>query len=109
MNLQARTLHVIILAVILVKRLYLKAEDLYKQNAKPFVHVDTSLKEVIIEISKGRLGATAVVDKENNLKGIVTDGDVRRMLEDTNDLTTVKAGDIYNSNAKTNRAANLSG
>ena len=83
------------------KRLYLKAEDLYKQNAKPFVYADTSLKDVIIEISKGRLGATAVVDKENKLKGIVTDGDVRRMLEDTNDLTIVKAGDIYNSNAKT--------
>jgi len=83
------------------KRLYLKAEDLYKQNAKPFVYADTSLKDVIIEISKGRLGATAVVDKENKLKGIVTDGDVRRMLENTNDLTIVKAGDIYNSNAKT--------
>jgi len=83
------------------KRLYLKAEDLYKQNAKPFVYADTSLKDVIIEISKGLLGATAVVDKENKLKGIVTDGDVRRMLENTNDLTTVKAGDICNSNAKT--------
>jgi arabinose-5-phosphate isomerase len=83
------------------KRLYLKAEDLHKQNAKPFVYADTSLKDVIMEISKGRLGATAVVNKENKLKGIVTDGDVRRMLEDTNDLTTVKAGDIYNSNPKT--------
>lgn len=83
------------------KRLYLKAGDVYRQNEKPFVYTDTSLKDVIIQISKGRLGATAVVDKENKLKGIVTDGDVRRMLEHTSDLSIVKATDIYNANAKT--------
>ena len=83
------------------KRLYLKAEDVYRQNEKPFVYTDTSLKDVIIAISKGRLGATAVVDRENKLQGIITDGDVRRMLENTSDLGLVKATDIYNANAKT--------
>lgn len=83
------------------KRLYLKAEDVYRQNEKPFVYTDTSLKDVIIAISKGRLGATAVVDKENKLQGIITDGDVRRMLENTSDLGLVKATDIHNANAKT--------
>jgi arabinose-5-phosphate isomerase len=78
------------------KRLYLKADDLYKQNASPSVREDSDLKDVIIEISKGRLGATAVVDAQHKLKGIVTDGDVRRMLETTSNLADIKAIDIYN-------------
>ena len=82
------------------KRLYLKVDDLYKQNARPAVLEETSLKNVIIEISKGRLGATAVVDKDNRLKAIITDGDVRRMLEKTNDVSSIKAKDIYNINPK---------
>lgn len=82
------------------KRLYLKVDDLYKQNAKPAVFGETSLKDVIIEISKGRLGATAVVDDENKLTAIITDGDVRRMLEKTSDVSSVKAKDIYNKNPK---------
>jgi len=83
------------------KRLYLKVEDLYKQNEKPFVQAGSDLKDVIIAISKGRLGATAVVDEQGKLKGIVTDGDVRRMLEHTSDLSHVHAGDICNLNPKT--------
>ena len=83
------------------KRLYLKAEDLYRQNEKPFVQADSDLKDVIIEISKGRLGATAVVDEQHKLKGIVTDGDVRRMLEHTSDLSHVRATDICNTKPKT--------
>jgi len=55
------------------KRLYLKVDDLYKQNARPAVFEETNLKDIIIEISKGRLGATAVVDKNNRLKAIITD------------------------------------
>lgn len=83
------------------KRLYLKVDDLYKHNAKPAVHKDTNLKEVIIEISRGRLGATAVIDNNNKAEGIITDGDVRRMLETTSDLTGIKAADIYNAKPKT--------
>lgn len=83
------------------KKLYLKVDDLYKMNAKPQVSQDTSLKEVIIEISKGRLGATAVTNAANKLVGIITDGDVRRMLEKINDLSAVKAADIFSVNPKT--------
>lgn len=82
------------------KRLYLKVDDLYKQNESPSVEENADLKDVIIAISKGRLGATAVVDKDNRLKGIVTDGDVRRMLEATSNLSDVKAVDIYNASPK---------
>jgi len=82
------------------KRLYLKVDDLYKQNEKPFVYEDASLKDVIIEISKGRLGATAVVSKHKKVIAVVTDGDVRRMLEKTSDVSNVKAMHIYNINPK---------
>ncbi len=71
------------------KRLYLKVEDIYTQNEKPAVAPQATLKDAILQISKGRLGATAVIDTENRLIGIITDGDVRRMLEKTNDLGTV--------------------
>lgn len=83
------------------KKLYLKVDDLYKMNAKPQVSTDTSLKEVIIEISKGRLGATAVTNAANKLEGIITDGDVRRMLEKINDLSAVKASDIFSVHPRT--------
>lgn len=89
------------------KRLYLKVDDLYKQNAAPFVKEDADLKNVIIEISRGRLGATAVVDGQNRLKGIVTDGDVRRMLETTSNLSDIKATDIYNASPKVIYAGSL--
>lgn len=89
------------------KRLYLKVDDLYKQNAAPFVKEDSDLKNVIIEISRGRLGATAVVDEQNHLKGIVTDGDVRRMLETTSNLSDIKATDIYNASPKVIYAGSL--
>ena len=84
-----------------------RAQDIYKQNAKPMVYEESSLKDVIIEISKGRLGATAVVEKNNSLKGVITDGDVRRMLEKTNDVTSIKAKDIYNTNPKQSEAGLL--
>jgi arabinose-5-phosphate isomerase len=83
------------------KRLYLKVDDVYKLNEKPAVLHDTTLKDVILEITKGRLGATAVVDENNKVAGIITDGDVRRMLEKTNDVSNIKASDITTLNAKT--------
>jgi arabinose-5-phosphate isomerase len=76
------------------KRLYLKVDDLYKQNAKPKVSADTPLKKVIVEISGGRLGATAIVDEHNKVQGIVTDGNVRRLLEKTDDLKNIAAKDL---------------
>lgn len=83
------------------KKMYLRVNELYNLNASPMVLPDTSLKEVILEISKGRMGATAVVNEKNILTGIVTDGDVRRMLEKTDDLKNIRASDILTSNPKT--------
>jgi len=83
------------------KRLYLKVDDIYKINAKPHVLPNASLKDVIIEISKGRLGATAVTENNNKLTGIITDGDVRRMLEKISDVSNIRASDIITKNPKT--------
>ena len=83
------------------KRLYLRVEDLYAVNAKPAVLNSAGLKEVIIAISAGRLGATAVLDEANKATGIITDGDVRRMLETTDNLSRVKAADILTLHPKT--------
>ena len=83
------------------KRLYLKVDDIYKINAKPRVLPNASLKDVIIEISKGRLGATAVTENNNKLTGIITDGDVRRMLEKISDVSNIRASDIITKNPKT--------
>ena len=82
------------------KKLYLKVDDVYKMNEKPAVKKDAPLKDVIFEISRGRLGATAVVDEEGKITGIITDGDVRRMLEKTSDVSKIKAADITTLNAK---------
>lgn len=83
------------------KRLYLRISDLCAQNEKPQVKEDTLIQEVIYEISNKRLGATAVVDDAGILKGIITDGDLRRMLEKHKDTTTLTARDILNATPKT--------
>jgi arabinose-5-phosphate isomerase len=82
------------------KRLYLRVSDLYTQNEKPLVKLDSSLREVIIEISTKRLGVTAVVDG-NRLVGIITDGDLRRMLSQDKDLSQIQAKDIMSESPKT--------
>lgn len=82
------------------RKLYLRVSDLIENNEKPQVSPKTSIKEVIIEISKKRLGTTAVIDN-NKLVGIITDGDIRRMLENTDDISTLTALDIMSSNPKT--------
>jgi arabinose-5-phosphate isomerase len=83
------------------KKLYLRVSDLFIQNEKPSVNPNASLKEVIMEISRKRLGATAVVDEEYSLLGIVTDGDLRRMLEKNISFETAVAKDIMTVNPKT--------
>jgi len=82
------------------KQLYLKVSDVILQQAKPTVLETASIKDVIIEISSKRLGATAVVDGEENLLGIITDGDLRRMLQKENDITVLKAKDIMTRSPK---------
>jgi len=76
------------------KRLYLRVEDVSANNEKPAVFPETSLREVIVEITEKRLGVTAVVNKSNELMGIITDGDLRRMLEKTTDISQIRATDI---------------
>lgn len=83
------------------KRLYLRISDLSKNNEQPEVKENATIQEVILEISGKRLGATAVVDNERNLKGIITDGDLRRMLEKHKDTSMLSAKDILNSTPKT--------
>lgn len=92
---------------VLGKKLYLRVSDLYKRNEKPQVGASQSLKEVIVEISANRLGATAVVDDKNKLLGIITDGDLRRMLEKNVSLQQVKAMDVMTKNPKTISAESL--
>lgn len=83
------------------KKLYLRVKDLYADNAKPLVTPEASLREIIIEISGKRLGATAVVNEAGAAIGIITDGDLRRMLQHGENLNTVKAKDILTSSPKT--------
>jgi len=77
------------------KRLTLTVGQMANHNPKPSVTGSTSLKEVIHTISKNRLGATAVVNDENKVEGIITDGDIRRMLEQHTSIQDLKALDIY--------------
>lgn len=76
------------------KRLYLRVSDLYVSNERPAVLATASLREVIVEITEKRLGVTAVVDAINQLKGIITDGDLRRMLEKNDNIQHITAQDI---------------
>lgn len=83
------------------KKLYLRVSELFIINEKPSVNADSLLKEVIIEITKKRLGVTVVLDKEQKLLGIITDGDLRRMLEKDLYHAGVMAKDIMTINPKT--------
>lgn len=83
------------------KKLYLRVADLYKDNLKPSVKPTQDLKEIIVEMTGKRLGATAVVDDENNLLGVITDGDLRRMLEQGGSLEKISAKDLMTANPKT--------
>ena len=82
------------------KQLYLKVSDIYLQHKLPAVSADTPLKDVIIEISSKRLGCTSVLDGNKNLLGIITDGDLRRMLQKDTRLDQVTAQDIMSRNPK---------
>jgi len=84
---------------VLGKRLYLTVEPLCKANEIPKVPSNAGLNEIIYEISSKRLGVTAVVDNEKII-GIITDGDLRRMLEKNIDLQTIRAADIMSKNPK---------
>ena len=76
------------------KKLYLQCGSIAQQNAKPAVSPNTPWKEVILIISQNRLGATAVTNENNQILGIVTDGDVRRMLENNDSFQNLTAEQI---------------
>jgi arabinose-5-phosphate isomerase len=89
------------------KKLYLRISDIYTYNEKPAVFLNQPLKEVIVEITKKRLGATAVVDNKETLHGIITDGDLRRMLEKNHVSEDLRAKDIMTIDPKTIEADEL--
>jgi arabinose-5-phosphate isomerase len=82
------------------KQLYLKVGELAAQNPVPAVAMNDDIRKVIIEISSKRLGATAVIDN-GRLAGIITDGDLRRMLEKNSNLDGLTAADIMSKNPHT--------
>lgn len=81
------------------KKLYLRVSDIAATNQKPSVTPDTDIKQVIIEISEKMLGVTAVID-QGEIIGIVTDGDIRRMLNKYDNINGLTAKDIMSVNPK---------
>ena len=82
------------------KRMYLRTGDLIKMHEKPFVFANDRIKKVIVDITKKRLGATVVLNENEELQGIITDGDIRRMFEKYDDFLNVTAKDIMTKNPK---------
>lgn len=82
------------------KRLYLKVSDLSVMNEKPEIGLNADIRDVILEMTQKRLGMVAVVENEN-LKGVITDGDLRRMMEKYASFEHLKAVDIMNHHPKT--------
>lgn len=83
------------------KKLYLRVADLVQPHERPFVNTGASIKEAIIEITKKRLGAAAVLNDKEEVLGVITDGDVRRMLEKYDSFAELKADDIMSHQPKT--------
>ncbi|MBW3519330.1 SIS domain-containing protein [Flavobacterium sp. NKUCC04_CG] len=82
------------------KKLLMLVKDLLGKHEKPQVAPNSSIRDVIVEISEKRLGVTAVVENDK-LVGIITDGDLRRMLQTQNDLSNIQAKDIMSPNPRT--------
>jgi arabinose-5-phosphate isomerase len=83
------------------KKLYLKVSDLAVRHSKPMVEEDDSVQQVILSISSNRLGATAVLNKGKKMVGIITDGDLRRMMNQFTSFQHLKAKDIMSKKPKT--------
>ncbi|HEY5406544.1 MAG TPA: KpsF/GutQ family sugar-phosphate isomerase [Ginsengibacter sp.] len=89
------------------KKLYLRVTDLITNNEKPAVKEDSPLKDIIIEITKNRLGATVILDNHDLVVGIITDGDLRRMLEKNLVTANVRAKDIMTRSPQTIQSGQL--
>ena len=83
------------------KKLCLRVEDLSKLNERPVVSPDSNIKDVIVEMTRKRLGLTAVTNNTSELVGVITDGDLRRMLEKDMNIEQKKAKDIMTNQPKT--------
>ena len=83
------------------KKLTLKVSHLIENNQLPKVTENSSIAEVIVEISEKRLGVTAVLDNDKKIIGIITDGDIRRMLQKSTEINNITAKDIMGKNPKT--------
>ncbi len=82
------------------KKLYLRVGSLAAQNGQPKVLPSANIKTVIVEITQQRLGATAVVNEKDELLGIITDGDLRRMIEKELSFDKLLAKEIMSPNPK---------
>lgn len=82
------------------KKLYLDVKSLAANNAAPKVLLDDDIKKVILVMTSNRLGATAVIDRKGKLSGIITDGDLRRMLMKNKDINGIKAKDVMSVSPK---------
>ena len=82
------------------KQLYLRVHDIFPNNEKPSVQREDAIQRAILEMTSKRLGATAVLDATGRLCGIITDGDLRRMLERGADINKLQARDIMNEKPK---------
>ncbi len=82
------------------KKLYLRVSDVISKNMLPSVTTESTVKELIFEITKNRLGAVAVVNASNEILGIITDGDLRRMLEKNEHFSSLRAKDIMSHSPK---------
>ncbi len=90
------------------KRLLLKIEELAITGSQtPKISVNASLNEAILEMTTKRLGATCVVDVNGNLAGIITDGDLRRLLQKTTNVADLTAAQVMSKNPKTIRKGTL--
>lgn len=89
------------------KKLYLRVEDLSSHNARPKVLPTASIPEVIVEMTKHRLGATVVTDGKGEILGIITDGDLRRMLEKSTTINGLHAKDIMSAKPRTIAGSSL--
>lgn len=86
---------------VLGKKVYMRIKDIFSSAPPPKVTAETSVSDSIIEITRKRFGATAVVDNLDNIIGIITDGDLRRMLQKYKDFNSLKAKDIMSPTPKT--------
>jgi arabinose-5-phosphate isomerase len=83
------------------KKLYLRVAEMAAQNAKPRILPTATIKQVIVEMTQNRLGAAVVVNDTDNILGIITDGDLRRMMEKSDTFEKLYAKDIMSTNPKT--------